>query len=125
MPVVNRLIRVMMAVNDMPKAKEFYVDGLGLKVAQDYRQDDNHWWVSLALPEGGVTIALSTYHANMKTGTMSVHFATSDIYAAHKELLDKGVKAGDVKDDLYGPGSGVKWFAVNDPDDNLIQLVQA
>ena len=34
MPVVNRLIRVMIAVSDMPKAKEFYADKLGLKVTQ-------------------------------------------------------------------------------------------
>ncbi len=125
MPVVKRLIRVMIAVSDMPKAKEFYADRLGLKVVQDYRQDDSHWWVSLELPEGGATIALSTYHEKTKPGDMVLYFATSDITAAHRELSDKGVKVNDVKDDLYGPGSGVKWFTLNDPDENLIHLVQA
>jgi hypothetical protein len=42
----------------------------------------------------------------MKPGTMTLYFATSDVAAAHKELSDKGVKVNEVKDDLFGPGSG-------------------
>lgn len=67
----------------------------------------------------------STHHEHMKPGTMTVYFATSDVAAAHKELSDKGVKVNEVKDDLYGPGSGVKWFNLEDPDGNLVFLVQA
>jgi uncharacterized protein YndB with AHSA1/START domain len=59
MQVVNKLMRFKIAVSDMPKAKAFYVDKLGLK------------------------------------------------------------------DDLYGPGSGVKWFNLKDPDGNQVLLVQA
>ena len=44
---------------------------------------------------------------------------------AHKELASKGVKVNDVKDDLFGPGSGVKWFNLEDPDGNQVLLVQA
>lgn len=44
----------------------------------------------------------------MKPGTMKVYFATSDVAAAHKELSSKDVKVNEVKDDLFGPGSGVK-----------------
>ena len=39
-----------------------------------------------------------------------------------KPWLDK-INA--VKDDLYGPGSGVKWFNLEDPDGNQVFLVQA
>jgi len=125
MQTVNKLMMFYMAVSDMPKAKEFYVDKLGLKVTTDYRQDDNRWWVSLIPPEGGVTITLSTFHGNTKPGTMNLYFATSDITAAHKELSNKGVQVNDVKDDLFGPGSGVKWFDLEDPDGNQVKLVQA
>jgi catechol 2,3-dioxygenase-like lactoylglutathione lyase family enzyme len=125
MQVIKKLIMFTMAVNDMPKAKAFYADQLGLQVANDYRQNDNRWWVSLTLPEGGVSITLSTYHEHMKPGTMVVYFATSDIAAAHKELSGKGVKVNEVKDDLYGPGSGVKWFDLKDPEGNTVYLVQA
>ncbi len=125
MEPVNKLMMFYMAVSDMPKAKEFYVDKLGLRVAQDYRQDDNNWWVSLALPDGGVTVTLSTFHGNTKPGTMNLYFATSDVAAAHKTLSDKRVKVDQIKDNLFGPGSGVKWFDLQDPDGNQIKLVQA
>jgi len=125
MQVANKLMRFKMAVTDMPKAKAFYADKLGLKVESDYRRDDHNWWVSLTPTEGGPSIVLSTTHENMKPGTMSLYFTSSDIAAAHKELSTKGAKANEVKDDLYGPGSGVKWFNLDDPDGNQVFLVQA
>ena len=125
MQVANKLMRFKMAVTDMPRAKAFYADKLGLKVESDYRRDDHNWWVSLTPTEGGPSIVLSTTHENMKPGTMSLYFTSSDIAAAHKELCTKGAKANEVKDDLYGPGSGVKWFNLDDPDGNQVFLVQA
>ena len=125
MQLVEKLMRFKMAVSDMPNAKAFYADKLGLKVASDYRRDDHNWWVSLALPEDGASIVLSTAYENMKPGTMSLYFASSDIAAAHNELGAKGAKVNEIKDDLYGPGSGVKWFNVEDPDGNQVFLVQA
>jgi catechol 2,3-dioxygenase-like lactoylglutathione lyase family enzyme len=125
MQTVNKLMMLAIGVSDMPKAKAFYADKLGLKVMTDYRQDDDHWWVSLSLPEGGVTITLTTFHGNAKPGTMTLWFATSDLGAAHKALSDKGVQVSEVGDDLHGPGSGVKWFNFKDPDGNLVHLEQA
>ena len=125
MQVVNKFMMLAVAVGDMPKAKAFYGDKLGLKVTTDYRQDDDHWWMSLTLPEGGVAITLTTFHGNAKPGTMTLWFATPDITAAHKELGGNGVKVCKIGDDLHGPGSGVKWFNFKDPDGNRIHLEQA
>jgi catechol 2,3-dioxygenase-like lactoylglutathione lyase family enzyme len=124
MQTVDKIIMITMAVTDMPKAKEFYAERLGLEVTQDYRQDDDNWWVTLTFPEGGATITLSTNHAHMQPGTMNVYFATSDVVAAHEELSGKGVKVSEVQDDLYGPGSGVKFITFDDPDGSKILLVQ-
>jgi catechol 2,3-dioxygenase-like lactoylglutathione lyase family enzyme len=123
--VVDKIIQFMVAVKDMPKAKEFYVEKLGLTVKMDYRKDDENWWVSLTPPEGGIIIVLSTFHQHMKPGTMTLYFGTSDVAAAYKELSGKDVKVNEIKDDLYGPGSGVKWFNLEDPDGNLVYLAQA
>jgi catechol 2,3-dioxygenase-like lactoylglutathione lyase family enzyme len=125
MQVVSRFMMLSMIVTEMPKAKAIYADNLGLKVTSDYRRDENHWWVSLGLPEGGVSITLTTFHENFRPGTTSLYFATADVAATQKELRDSGVKVNEVKDDLYGPGSGVKWFNLNDPEGNLVHLVQA
>ena len=125
MQVVHKLMMLHMAVSNMPNVKEFYSDKLGLKVVQDYRKDDDNWWVSLTLPGGGAAINLTTNHENMKPGSMKLYFATSNVADAHKDLNDNGIKTGEVKDDLYGPGSGVKWFSLEDPDGNQVFLVQS
>ena len=120
----EKIMMVMMAVTDMTKAKAFYAEQLGFQVTTDYGQGDQHW-VTLALPGGGASLTLSTLHGNMRPGTMRLYLSTSNIAAAYNELKAKGVKVNDVKDDLYGPGSGVKWFDLRDPDGNVWQVVQS
>ena len=125
--VVNKFMMLTMNVSEMPKAKAFYADKLGLKITTDYRIDDNNWWVSLTPTEGGASITLArtgAYPENTKPGTMALYFATSDVVAAHKKLRSEDVQVNDIKDDLFGPGSGVKYFNLKDPDGNLVHLVQ-
>jgi catechol 2,3-dioxygenase-like lactoylglutathione lyase family enzyme len=121
---IDHVMMFSVAVTDMPKAKAFYSDKLGMKVTSDARRDDHNWWVGLALPEGGTSVILTTAHENMKPGTMKLYFATSDVAGAHEELSAKGAKVNEVKNDLFGPGSGVKWFSLEDPDGNQVLLVQ-
>lgn len=126
--VVNKLSMVSIVVSDMKKAKEFYAEKLGLEVATDYRQDDDNWWVTLTLPGGGASITLArsstTHNEPPQPDTIGFYLSTSDIAAAHKELNEKGVKTGEVRDDLYGPGSGVKFFQLKDPDGNQVTFAQ-
>ena len=123
MQIVNKPTMFSLAVSDMPKAKAFYADTLGLKVTKDYRQDDQNWWVTLTPPEGGVSINLSRYGEQIiKPGTVGVYFKTSDVAAAHQELSKKGAKVSDIQDDLFGPGSGVKFFQLEDPDGTQVTL---
>ena len=125
MHIINKPIMFVIAAGDMPRLKTFYADKLGMKITSDYKQDDDNWWVALDSPEGGVTITLTAGRENLQPGTMKMYFATSDITAAHKALSDKGVKVNDVKDNLFGPGSGAKWFDLEDPDGNHILVTEA
>lgn len=119
MKTFDKFVMFSMAVADMVSARDFYADKLGFKITSDYRQNDNNWWVSLDLPGGGMTITLTTAHENMKPGTMKLYLSTPDIQATYKQLTAKGVKlTSGITDDLYGPGSGVKWFSFDDPDGN-------
>jgi catechol 2,3-dioxygenase-like lactoylglutathione lyase family enzyme len=126
--VVDKFMMITMAVGNMDKAKEFYTT-LGLKATQDYSQAGQRW-VALSLPGGGPSINLSTMTANYtkpgvsEPGTVVLYFTAFDVAAAHEELSAKGVKVTDVKDDLYGPGSGVKWMSLADPDGNQVLIVQ-
>lgn len=128
MQLANKFMMLSINVADMAKAKELYVDKLGLDVATEYRQDDDNWWVTLALPGGGATFTLARASAApdiIKPSTLAFYFETSDVDAAHKQLSDKGVKLNDVQDDLFGPGSGVKFFNFADTEGNLVHIVQA
>ena len=128
MQAANKLTMVSVVVSDMKKAKEFYAEKLGLEVATDYRRNDDNWWVTLTLPGGGASITLArsstTSNESPKPGTLGFYLSSSDIAAAHKELNEKGVKTGEVRDDLYGPGSGVKFLQFQDPDGNQVTFAQ-
>ena len=121
---INNVMMFSVAVTDMPNALAFYSDILGLKIKTDYRIYYHIWWVGLALPEGGASVILTTAYENMKPGTMKMYLTTSDVAGAHQELSAKGAKVNEVKNDLFGPGSGVKWFSLEDPDGNQVLLVQ-
>ena len=125
MQATFKLVMLGIVVRDMPKAREFYAQKLGFAVATDYRQDDSHWWVALKLPEGGITITLTTYSEDAKPGAQTLWFSTADLDAAHLQLSGKDVKVSDIGDDLHGPGSGTKWFNFKDPDGNLIHIEQS
>lgn len=128
MQAINKFTMVSMLVSDMNKAKAFYVEKLGLDVATDYRQNDNNWWVTLTFPGGGssITLARSSTTSNEppEPGTMSFYFSTPDIAAAHRDLNEKGVTTSEIRDDLYGPGSGVKFFQLQDPDGSQLTFAQ-
>jgi catechol 2,3-dioxygenase-like lactoylglutathione lyase family enzyme len=128
MQLVNKLSMVSVIVSDMKKAKEFYAEKLGLEVATDYRQNDDNWWVMLTLPGDGVSITLSrsstTSNEPPKPGALGFYLSTSDIAAAYEALKEKGVEISEVQDDLYGPGSGVKFFQLQDPDGNQVTFAQ-
>lgn len=124
MSIIKKLVMYSIVVKDMPKMTTFYADQLGLEVTQDYRQDENNWWITLALPEGGVSITLSLAKEGLKAESLTQYFAVKDIDAAHKDLKEKGVDVSDVQNDLYGPGSGVKFVNLKDPEGNPVLLVQ-
>ncbi len=121
----EKILMLTMAVTDMAKAKAFYAEQLGWSVVQDYGQGDHHW-VSLVLPGGGASLTLSTMHGNMKPGSMTLYLSTANIETTYNEYKAKGVEVDEVKNDLYGPGSGVKWFGpISDPDGNQWMMVQS
>jgi catechol 2,3-dioxygenase-like lactoylglutathione lyase family enzyme len=128
MQAVNKLTMVSVVVSDMKQAKEFYAEKLGLEVATDYRQNDDNWWVTLTLPGGGASLTLArsstTSNEPPKPGTLGFYFSTADLAAAHQALNGKGVNPSEVRDDLYGPGSGVKFFQLQDPDGNQVTFAQ-
>ena len=121
---IEKLIMFHMAVDKADEVKAFYEDNLGFKTTADTAYGGQRW-ISMQLPGGGVSLNLTTAHENMKPGTLKLYVSTPDVEAAYKDLKAKGVKVSDqINTDLYGPGSGVRWFDFNDPDGNHWIVVQ-
>lgn len=55
---------------------------------------------------------------------MGFYLSTYDIATAPKAPNEKGVKPDEIRDDLYGPDSGVKLFQVQDPDGEVVTFAQ-
>lgn len=125
MAAFNKLIQVMVGTTDMAASKAFYAETLGFEVTIDYGQGEQHW-VNLSFPEGGVTLTLTTFLGDqLKPGSMSLYISTPDIQQAYDAVVAKGVQpTAPIGDDLYGPGSGVKWFGLADPNGNTLTIVQ-
>lgn len=127
MPIGSKLMMLAVNVADMPKAKEFYVKKLGFEITTEYRQDDNNWWVTVAAPQGDTVITLSRASVaptNVAAGTLSLYFEADDINTSHVSAKEAGLEVDDIQDDLFGPGSGVKWFSIADPDGNQVMFAE-
>ena len=120
----EKILQILIPVSEMAKAKVFYAEQLGFQVIADFGKGDHHW-VTLALPGGGPKLVLTTTQGNIKPGWMTLYLSTSDIETLYNDLKGKGVEVNEVKDDLFGPGSGVKWFNLADPDGNGWIVAQA
>jgi len=129
MQLIDSLKMFSITVSDMKKSKAFYADALGLKITQDYREDDDNWWVTLEFPSGGAAITLgkaAKYGADepLKPGMIGMYLTTTNLEATRGELSKKGVKVSEIMDDLFGPGSGTQFISIEDPDGNAINVLQ-
>lgn len=127
MQIANKLMMCSINVADMAKSKEFYVEKLGFEIITEYRQNDDNWWTTLTLLEGGTRITLSRASAApdpIAAGMLTMYLEVSDIEAAHEEVKSRGIKTNGVKASLFGPGSGVKWFSAKDPDGTQVMFAE-
>ncbi len=115
--------QVMAPVSDMEKAKTFYAEKLGFEVTADIGKGNFHW-VTLTLPGGGPKLILTTAQGDIKPGWMTFHISTANVEELSQELKTKGIEIDEIRNDLFGPGSGVKWFTVSDPDENKLIIAQ-
>jgi catechol 2,3-dioxygenase-like lactoylglutathione lyase family enzyme len=108
---------VRVRVTDLPKAKRFYGDVLGLQpavvrngnaVAASYRVNKNQW------------VELSTVAAGTKGSYLEeVGFATDDLSGLTKYLTAKGVAVGDI---LYWPDQ-TPYIELQDPEGNMVAFI--
>ena len=110
------------AVDDVPKAKKFYSETLGLRVSEEYGMLSLHIageWDILVYPRSGHTPATFTI----------LNFPVDDIDKAVDELVERGVRferyedsEQDEKGIHRGGGPLIAWF--KDPASNVLSVIQ-
>ena len=110
------------SVDDVPKAKTFYSETLGLRVSEEYGMLSLHIageWDILVYPRSGHTPATFTI----------LNFPVDDIDKAVDELAERGVRFErydgfemDEKGIFRGGGPLIAWF--KDPAGNVLSVLQ-
>src|SRR3989454_2877515 len=111
---------LMLLVRDVPRAKAFYTEYLGLEVVQEFSSDE---FVMLRSRTGGTSLALQdatkeTYGVPLAHGGIIPGFEVEDADAIYQQWKAKSVEIlGEVTD----MGAG-RTFTAKDPEGHYIQV---
>jgi catechol 2,3-dioxygenase-like lactoylglutathione lyase family enzyme len=110
------------SVDDVPKAKKFYGETLGLRVSEEYGMLTLH-----IAGERGVLVYPKPDHT--PASYTILNFPVDDIDKAVDELAERGVRferyddsAQDEKGIYHGGGPLIAWF--KDPAGNVLSVIQ-
>lgn len=109
---------VVLPVNDIGRAVEFYRDKVGFNLDHDTKNEHMHV-VQLTPPGSGCSIVIGDLPAQneMAPGSMrGLQLVVSDAAAARDELLSRGVEASEIT--VFDERDGGTFFGFSDPDGN-------
>ena len=107
-------------VDDVDRAKEFYVEKLGFNVDHDVQPSEGVRVVQLTPPGSACSIVLATGLPMLEMDPGSIrglHLVVSDIAAAHAALLSRDLALGQVED-----MGGMRYAGFSDPAGNTWTL---
>jgi catechol 2,3-dioxygenase-like lactoylglutathione lyase family enzyme len=89
---------VVVPVSDIDRAKKFYAGKLGFAVDHDVRMGEGKRLVQLTPPGSGCSVVIGEgVVPHMPPGSLrGLQLVVSDIAAAHAQLVEAGVPAGEV-----------------------------
>ena len=119
--MLESVLIVSVPVSDQEKARDFYVDTLGLELRADEGWGVGMRWVEVA-PKGSATsLTLVTWFESMPPGSLQgLVVATDDIHSTHEELAGRGVPLDLPPTEMPGGTQAV----FRDPDGNGLVLSQ-
>src|SRR5437762_8965069 len=92
-----KLELVLLPVSDVDRAKAFYVEKVGFTLDVDHRAGDDFRVVQLTPPGSACSISIGKGITDAVPGSVrGLHLVVSDIDAAHAELVERGVAAGEI-----------------------------
>jgi predicted enzyme related to lactoylglutathione lyase len=117
-----KLELVAIPVSDVDRAKAFYVDQVGFNADHDHRVSDELRFVQLTPPGSACSITIGEGITDAAPGSVKgMQMVVPDIEAAHAELTERGVDAGEIQDLPWG-----SFVFFSDPDGNswAVQQIQ-
>ena len=95
---------VTIPVSDQERAKNFYVDKVGFNVDIDHAISEDTRLIQLTPPGSGCSIHLGDETVDMTPGSIEgLYLVVSDVHEARAELIERGVKASEVR--VFDSGS--------------------
>ncbi len=119
---IKSVILVSIPVSDQERAKDFYVNKLGMSLTTDSSAIPGMRWIEVAPKGGGASLTLVTWFKSMPPGSLNGLVLTSDdIQADYKAFVAKGVRFEEPpKEQPWGTEA-----VFSDPDGNRIVLHKA
>jgi predicted enzyme related to lactoylglutathione lyase len=109
-----RLELIQVPVSDVDHAKAFYTEQAGFNADFDVTVREGLRFIQLTPPGSPTSIAIGTGLSDMQPGSVEgLQLVVPDIEAARAELIERGVKVGEVE--VFDWGSFVFF---SDPDGN-------
>jgi predicted enzyme related to lactoylglutathione lyase len=115
-----KLELVQIPVADVDRAKAFYTEKAGFVADVDQRVSPTVRFVQLTPPGSNCSIALTEGVHDMAPGSLrGLQLVVEDADAARRELLERGVQAGEVQEFPWG-----RFVFFSDPDGNAWSVQQ-
>lgn len=118
---VKKIDLAWIVVSDLKKAKKFFTESVGLKIAQD---SEEMGWIEFAGHDGGAALGVASANSKnpISAGQNAITtFTVDNIDTSKNDFLKKGVKLiGEV---VEVPGHA-KLQLFSDTDGNLFQIVE-
>ena len=109
-----KLELVAIPVADVDRAKAFYTGKAGFNADHDYTVSDEIRFVQLTPPGSACSIAIGKGLTEAAPGSVTgMQLVVTDIEAARKEFVDRGVEVSEVQDFPWG-----RFIFFADPDGN-------
>ena len=109
-----KLELIAVPVSDVDRAKSFYVDRAGFNADHDHAVNDETRFIQLTPPGSACSITIGKGVTDAEPGSVQgMQMVVDDIEAAHKELTERGVDAGEIQDFPWG-----RFVFFSDPDGN-------
>ena len=122
---IKKIATVIVPVDDVDRAIEFYVDKLGFEKRVDIPFGGAYRWVEVSPADADTTVAIcqpppGRTAGNAETG---ISLQTDDIDAVHAEPKARGVDVDDEVSRMGAPVPPMVWL--RDPEGNVLMIVEA